>query len=431
MNYKQTVEYLYTSLPMFQRVGAAAYKADLSNTIAICKQLKNPEKKFKSIHIAGTNGKGSVSHMLASILQSAGYRVGLYTSPHLKDFRERIRINGKMISQQFVVDFVEKNREMFEKIKPSFFEITVGMAFTVFAEEQVDIAVIETGLGGRLDSTNVIKPLLSIITNISLDHQALLGDTIEKIAAEKAGIIKIKTPVVIGEQQADSRFVFSKFAIQNKAELFFADQKFKSSPHPAKAKVPSIQLMDIYQNGKLYIEKLELPLLGHYQHKNICTVLQSIELLQTQSFVITEKDIRAGISKVIEQTGLMGRWQILSKNPLTIADTGHNEAGIREVVKQLEKIPHKKLHFVIGVVNDKDISKILTLLPKKASYYFCKADLPRALNEKDLEDQAKKSGLKGKSYPGVHSAWEAARKGANKEDLIFIGGSTFTVAEVV
>ncbi len=431
MNYKQTLDYLYSNLPMFQRVGAAAYRADLSNTIAICKLLKNPEKKFKSIHIAGTNGKGSVSHLLASILQSAGYRVGLYTSPHLKDFRERIKVNGKMISQLEVVEFVENTKDLLEKLKPSFFEITVGMAFSYFEKQQVDIAVIETGLGGRLDSTNVIKPLLSVITNISFDHQALLGDSIEKIAAEKAGIIKVKTPVVVGEMQAESRFVFSNCAIKNKADLFFADQKYKVKQAQVKGSVAPVQLLDIEANNKMFLSKVELPLLGHYQHKNICTVLQAVELLQKQSFVLTEKDIRNGISKVIEYTDLLGRWQILSRNPLTIADTGHNEAGMKEVVQQLLRTPHKKLHFVLGVVNDKDISKILKLLPPKAIYYYCKADLPRALSEIELAAQAKKAGLKGKAYLTVYDALKAAKKNAKKEDLIFIGGSTFTVAEVV
>lgn len=431
MNYKQTLDYLYENLPMFQRVGAAAYRADLNNTLAICKLLKNPEKKFKSIHVAGTNGKGSVSHMLASVLQSAGYRVGLYTSPHLKDFRERIKINGKMIGQHDVVDFVEKYKSGFEKIKPSFFEITVGMAFSYFEQQQIDIAVIETGLGGRLDSTNVIKPLLSVITNISFDHQALLGESIDKIAFEKAGIIKIKTPVVVGEMQTESRFIFSKYAIQNKAELFFADQKYKVKQAITKGTVAPVQVMDVQLNGKPYLDRVELPLLGHYQQKNICTVLQAIELLQKQSFIVTEKDIRSGLAKVIEQTDLQGRWQILSRNPLIVADTGHNEAGLKEVVKQLSITPHKKLHFVIGVVNDKDLSKILTILPAKAIYYFCKAELPRALDEKELEAQAKKAGLKGKSFPSVYDALKAAKKNATKEDLIFIGGSTFTVAEVV
>jgi dihydrofolate synthase/folylpolyglutamate synthase len=431
MNYKQTLDYLYSNLPMFQRIGAAAYRADLNNTLAICKLLKNPEKKFQSIHIAGTNGKGSVSHLLASILQSAGYRVGLYTSPHLKDFRERIKVNGKMISQHDVVDFVETTKPTLEKLKPSFFEITVGMAFSHFAKEQVDIAVIETGLGGRLDSTNVIKPLLSIITNISYDHQALLGDTLEKIAVEKAGIIKLKTPVVVGEMQAESRFVFSRHAIQNKSPLFFADQRYKVKTASAKGIRVPVQLLDIQLNNKVFLEKIELPLLGWYQHKNICTVLQAVELLQEQSFVLTEKDIRNGIAKVIQQTDLLGRWQILSRSPLTVADTGHNEAGIKEVVHQLTQTPHKQLHFVIGVVNDKEISKILKQLPTKALYYYCKADLPRALDEKELEAQAKRAGLKGKSFPSVYDALKAAKKNAKKEDLIFIGGSTFTVAEVV
>jgi dihydrofolate synthase/folylpolyglutamate synthase len=431
MNYKQTLEYLYSSLPMFQRIGAAAYKADLNNTIALLKLVRNPEKKFKSIHIAGTNGKGSVSHMLASILQCAGYRVGLYTSPHLKDFRERIKVNGKPISQQDVVQFVEHYKNGFEKIKPSFFEITVGMAFEYFEKQQVDIAVIETGLGGRLDSTNVIKPLLSVITNISFDHEALLGATLEKIAIEKAGIIKLKTPVVVGEMQAESRFIFSKYAIQNKAELFFADQVYKVQQASIKGTVNPAQEMDITRKGKVFIEKLSIPLLGHYQQKNCCTVLQAVELLQQQSFVVTEKDIKMGMAKVIEQTNFQGRWQVLNRKPLVIADTAHNEAGIKEVMKQLKLTPHKKLHIVLGVVNDKDLSKILHLFPSKALYYFCKADLPRALDAKLLQEKAMEHSLKGKVYSSVNEALKAAEKAASKEDLVFVGGSTFTVAEVL
>ncbi|MBP6413882.1 MAG: bifunctional folylpolyglutamate synthase/dihydrofolate synthase, partial [Bacteroidia bacterium] len=426
MNYKQTLEYLYSSLPMFQRIGAAAYKADLNNTIALLKLVRNPEKKFKSIHIAGTNGKGSVSHMLASILQCAGYRVGLYTSPHLKDFRERIKVNGKPISQQDVVQFVEQYKNGFEKIKPSFFEITVGMAFEYFEKQQVDIAVIETGLGGRLDSTNVIKPLLSVITNISFDHEALLGTTLEKIAIEKAGIIKLKTPVVVGEMQAESRFIFSKYAIQNKAELFFADQIYKVQNASIKGTVNPSQEMDITRTGKVFLEKLSIPLLGHYQQKNCCTVLQAVELLQQQSFVVTEKDIKLGMAKVIEQTNFQGRWQVLNRKPLVIADTAHNEAGIKEVMKQLKLTPHKKLHIVLGVVNDKDLSKILHLFPSKALYYFCKADLPRALDAKILQEKAKEYSLKGKVYSSVNEALKAAEKAATKEDLVFVGGSTFT-----
>lgn len=431
MNYKQTLEYLYSSLPMFQRIGAAAYKADLNNTIALLKLVRNPEKKFKSIHIAGTNGKGSVSHMLASILQCAGYRVGLYTSPHLKDFRERIKVNGKPISQQDVVQFVEQYKNGFEKIKPSFFEITVGMAFEYFEKQQVDIAVIETGLGGRLDSTNVIKPLLSVITNISFDHEALLGTTLEKIAIEKAGIIKLKTPVVVGEMQAESRFIFSKYAIQNKAELFFADQIYKVQNASIKGTVNPSQEMDITRTGKVFLEKLSIPLLGHYQQKNCCTVLQAVELLQQQSFVVTEKDIKLGMAKVIEQTNFQGRWQVLNRKPLVIADTAHNEAGIKEVMTQLKLTPHKKLHIVLGVVNDKDLSKILHLFPSKALYYFCKADLPRALDAKILQEKAKEYSLKGKVYSSVNEALKAAEKAATKEDLVFVGGSTFTVAEVL
>jgi dihydrofolate synthase/folylpolyglutamate synthase len=415
---------------MFQRIGAAAYKANLDNTHAICQLLNNPENKFKSIHIAGTNGKGSSSHMLAAILQSRGLKVGLYTSPHLKDFRERIRINGKMIPKPYITSFVRKHKKAFEKIEPSFFEWTVGLAFAYFAEQQVDIAVIETGLGGRLDSTNVITPLLSVITNISPDHMNLLGDTLPKIAVEKAGIIKFKTPVVIGETQNNVKAVFKRVAKARKAPLFFADEHFKA--FSAKKNTGGTdQLLNIAGEGKVFMKNLSYGLKGRYQQKNIATVFQTLVLLNEQGFDISEKHIRQGIAEVVPMTGLRGRWERISAKPLTIADTGHNEAGIREVLKQIRLTPHRKLLFVLGMVSDKDISKILTLLPRTATYFFCKASIPRALDAHTLQAMAKRKGLKGDPYPTVQKALRAAQKKAGKADLVFVGGSTFTVADAL
>lgn len=392
---------------MYQRIGAAAYKADLNNTIAICKLLGNPENKFKSVHIAGTNGKGSVSHMLAAVLQCAGYKVGLYTSPHLKDFRERIRINGKMIPEKYVMKFVEKYKADFEKIKPSFFEWTVGLAFDYFSREKVDITIIETGLGGRLDSTNVITPLLSIITNISYDHQNLLGNTLQKIAAEKAGIIKKNGIVVISEKSASINKVFEAKAKKEKALLLYTED---------------------FISG---INKIECGLKGAYQQKNIPTVILAAEILSQFGFKITSNAVVKGLKKVVKLTGLRGRWDMLSKKPLIIADIAHNEAGIREVFKQVKTTPHKKLHIVFGTVNDKDVGKILALLPKKASYYFCKANIPRALDASALASQAKKCGLKGAIYPSVKKAISAANKNASSADLILVTGSAFVVAEAI
>lgn len=442
MDYQQTLDYLYTQLPMFQRIGAAAYKNNLDNTIAICKLLGNPENKFRSIHVAGTNGKGSTSHLLASILQSAGYKVGLYTSPHLKDFRERIKINGEMIPQQNVVDFVETNKTDFEKIQPSFFEMTVGLAFDYFVSQQIDIAIIEVGLGGRLDSTNVIRPEVSIITNISFDHTALLGDTLEKIAAEKAGIIKPETPVIIGETQVEIKNVFIKKAKQNNAPLFFAEEIYKAVNVQHINNERLLLSMDIEkqsdaptfsegENGETIYFNLETELLGLYQQKNIPAVLCAVEVLNKRGFEITEAAIRDGIKNVTKQTGLLGRWQILSQQPLVIADTGHNEAGIKEVLNQIDKTPHDQLHFVLGMVNDKDISTILSLLPKNAKYYFCQANIPRALEVNDLAKQAKMAGLNGEICGSVSNALIFAKKNAQITDLVFVGGSTFTVAEVV
>jgi len=422
---------MYSQLPMFHRVGAAAYKANLDNTIAICNLLNDPHKKFKSIHIGGTNGKGSTSHMLASVLQEAGYKVGLYTSPHLKDFRERIRVNGKMISKNYVVDFVEKYKTDFEKIQPSFFEMTVGLAFQYFADKKVDVAVIEVGLGGRLDSTNVIDPDISVITNISYDHMALLGNTLPKIAEEKAGIIKKNGIVVIGESQLEVRSVFIKKATEKKATIVYADKVL--SLKNAVEKQNGLQF-DIYnaKGNNVIVKKLLCTLRGVYQQKNILTVMATLMLLEEfKKYSFSASAIKNGFKNVIKNTSLKGRWQILSKKPLIVADTGHNEAGIKEVLKQIKSIPHKKLHIVFGIVNDKDAGKILKMLPQKAVYYFCKADIPRALEAKELALQAAEFRIKGDYYSSVKSALRAAKRAAKLQDFIFIGGSTFVVAEAL
>ncbi|MEP7263141.1 MAG: folylpolyglutamate synthase/dihydrofolate synthase family protein [Bacteroidota bacterium] len=431
MNYQQTLDYLYKALPMFHRVGAAAYKPDLSNTIKICNRLGNPQQYIKCIHIAGTNGKGSVSNMFASVLQEAGYRTGLYTSPHLKDFRERIRIDGKMISKKYICSFVEKYQRDFEKIQPSFFEMTVGLAFQYFHEKKVDIAVIETGLGGRLDSTNVITPLISVITNIGYDHMNLLGNTLSKIAKEKAGIIKKDIPVILGEEKKETINIFRSTASKQHAPLYIASKNYKATVSPdSDSKKKELLIADIYLNKKLRYKKLNMDLTGHYQLKNCCTVLQSMEVLK-EFLPVSEKHIRKGLSNVALNTGFEGRWQILSKKPLTIADTGHNIDGIKEVVLMLKKQKYKKLHFVLGMVNDKDISSILKLLPQNAYYYFCKAAIPRGLDTDILYEKAVQHKLKGAVFSSVNNALKAAKENAGINDLIFIGGSTFTVAEVV
>lgn len=432
ISYQETLDYMYAQLPMFHRIGSAAYKADLDNTIALCARLGNPEKKFKSIHVAGTNGKGSTSHMLASILQAAGLKVGLYTSPHLKDFRERIKINGAFISQAYVTEFVSKHKSYFEQLQPSFFEMTVGLAFDYFASEQVDIAVIEVGLGGRLDSTNVITPEISVITNISFDHMALLGDTLEKIAGEKAGIIKPHIPVVIGETQKGSAAVFTEKARAQEAPITFADERYAAVHAQQRMEGTKVYLaMDIEQKGKIRYQNLQSELLGLYQIKNIPTVLATADALNKKGFQLTETIIRKGIQNVVSTTGLLGRWQVLAENPLIIADTGHNEAGIKEVLAQLKQTPHEQLHIVIGMVNDKDISSVLSLLPSDAIYYFCKANIPRALPAKELQAAAQLKGLSGTIHDTVAAALQAAKNKATRGDLILIGGSTFTVAEVV
>lgn len=428
MNYTETLEWMYQQLPMYQRIGAAAYKADLNNTIALLEHLGNPHRNFKSVHVAGTNGKGSCSHMLASIFQEAGYKTGLYTSPHLRDFRERIRVNGEMIPEENVVSFIENHREAIDKINPSFFEMTVGMAFDYFSNEQVDIAIVEVGMGGRLDSTNLITPELSVITNIGLDHVQFLGDTLEKIAAEKAGIIKEGVPVVIGETQMETHQVFEDKAAECHSPIFFADQIFDCD----KIHIESLykQEYDIWKDNELYMEACEIPLMGNYQQKNLTTVVCAADQLR-KKFELSDDHIRDGIANVIKNTHLMGRWQILNNDPLTIADTGHNVDGIREVIRQLAEMNYNKLHFVIGMVNDKDIDHVLQLLPHNCEYYFCKADIPRGLDATVLAQKAFDYGLRGKVYDSVRDAYRSAVNAANFDDVVFVGGSNFIVAEVV
>jgi dihydrofolate synthase/folylpolyglutamate synthase len=427
MNYNQTLDYLFSRLPMFQRIGAAAYKADLKNTIAICEALGNPQNKLKCIHVAGTNGKGSSSHMLAAVLQKAGYKTGLYTSPHLVDFRERIKINGKLISKDYIIEFVEKHKASFEKIEPSFFEWTVGLAFDYFLNQEIDIAVIEVGLGGRLDSTNVINPVISLITNISLDHMNLLGDTIPKIAEEKAGIIKARKPVVISEYQLETAPVFMNRAKELKSPLQFASKDYKVTSHHYKNGFLEVTVLNKKTNTP---EKYELDLTGKYQLKNILGVLATLNSISDE-FFISEENIKEGLRNVIKLTGIQGRWQTLSEKPLIIADTGHNEDGIKEVLDNFGRYKYKHLHFILGVVNDKDIGKILSMLPKDAIYYFTKASVPRALEETELKVQAEQHKLKGELFPDVKAAVEAAKKKAKKDDLIFVGGSTFVVADAL
>ena len=401
MSYKKTLDYLFSRLPIYQRNGVIAYKKDINNIISATKILKDPHKKFRNIHIAGTNGKGSIAHMLSSIFQEAGYKVGLYTSPHLKDFRERIKINGKMISQKKVIDFVKKYKYDFEKINLSFFEFTVALAFNYFAKEKIDIGIIETGLGGRLDSTNIILPELSIISNIGIDHTNLLGNTIEKIAREKAGIIKSKTPVIIGRNQKQIRKILIDVANKKNTTLTY------SSPHN-------------YQTD----------LNGNYQKENINTVVTAILELQKVGWKIKNKDIQNGLLNTKKNTGILGRWQKLKEKPLIICDIAHNKDGINAIIKQLKKQKYNNLHIVFGTVNDKSLD-ILSLLPKDAKYYFCRPNIPRGLNEVMLQNLANRKKLKGKCYHSVKDALKAAKINANKEDLIFIGGSTFVVAEIL
>ena len=429
MNYQETLDYLYSALPMFHRVGAAAYKADLDTTIALADAAGNPQNELRCIHVAGTNGKGSVANMLASVFQAAGYKTGLYTSPHLRDFRERIRIDGEMIPEEAVTEFVNSHKELFTTLKPSFFEMTTVMAFDWFNENETDIVIIETGMGGRLDSTNIVHPLLSVITNIGWDHMQFLGDTLEKIAGEKAGIIKPGIPVVVGEAGGTVMEVFRKKAdeqgsmLVNASELYRADCK-EYNP------TGDHMMAEVYYEGEAHYRNLRLDLTGLYQLKNITTVIAALDILK-EDFELPEAAIRKGLRTVCRTTGFQGRWQILSHEPLTICDSGHNKDGIARVVQNINRTPHQQLHFILGMVEDKDSAPIFELLPQNATYYFCKADIPRGLDAVTLAAQAAERGLSGEVYPSVKAALEAAQKNAGKDDLVFVGGSTFTVAEVV
>jgi dihydrofolate synthase/folylpolyglutamate synthase len=436
MTYPETLAWLYAQLPMYQRVGAAGFKKGLGNTEALAAALGHPETQFKSVHVAGTNGKGSSSHLLAAVLQSAGYKVGLYTSPHLREFTERIRVTGQELAPAYLVAWVEAHRGLFAEIEPSFFEMCVALAFDYFAAEQVDIAVVEVGLGGRLDSTNIITPLVSLITNISYDHQAMLGDTLPEIAGEKAGIIKPGRPVVISQTQPEVAAVFEAKARQEGSPLRFADTRYTArlagsiGYNAAPAGAAAVQLLDVQRDGRPYLANVELGLLGDYQRLNLPGVLATLDELRAQGYVIPETALRQGLREVTRLTGLRGRWSIIEQRPLVIADTAHNEAGLQLVLGQLAQVPHRALHLVIGVVNDKDISKILSLLPRAATYYFCQADIPRALPADALAAQAAVAGLSGRAYGPVAAAVAAARTAAGPEDVVFIGGSTFVVAEV-
>ena len=406
MTYQECLDWLFTQLPMYQRVGGAAYKADLSNTHKLMNLLDHPENKFKSVHVAGTNGKGSTSHMLAAIFQKAGYKTGLYTSPHLKDFRERIRINGEMIPEEDVVGFVRNHKAKFESIGLSFFEMTVGMAFQYFADEKVDIAIVEVGMGGRLDSTNVVTPELSIITNISLDHTQFLGNDLASIAGEKGGIIKENVPVIIGEHHSETDPVFEQLAEAKNAPWTFAEDL-----------IPMRELD-------------ELDLKGIYQKKNIRTVLASVQKLQEKGYKLGNT-LKQALQNASKLNGLRGRWETLSASPRVICDTGHNEAGVKLIVEQLTKEPFESLHIVWGMVGDKDISGVLKLLPKQAIYYWCKPNIPRGKDAEELKQEASLIGLKGAAYDSANSALEAAKSQASVKDLIFLGGSTFVVADVI
>lgn len=426
MTYQDTLDYLFAKLPMFSRIGAAAYKEDLTNTIALCNFLGNPEKKIKTIHIAGTNGKGSVSHMLAAILQSAGYRTGLYTSPHLKDFRERIKINGEMIPENTVIDFTERMMDITEKIEPSFFELTVAMAFDHFVDK-VDIAVIETGLGGRLDSTNVIDPEISVITNIGWDHMNLLGDSLEKIAFEKAGIIKMNRPVVIGEFISETRSIFEKVAAEKNASIHFAQESGYVS-----AWTDKINLLDLEVEWRKKTDHrhFQLDLSGIYQLKNLLTVLEACDQLKALGWNISEEHIRKGLRHSKELNGLHGRWEIIHRDPLLIIDVAHNKNGIEQLLEQIELMSYRELHLIIGMVKDKDITNILQLLPSSANYYFTQAQIPRAMPADELKEKAASFELSGNVFPEVNLAIKNALETAHKDDLIIICGSVFLAGEV-
>ena len=424
MTYQETIEYLFNSAPLFQNVGKDAYKEGLENTHTLDEHFGHPHRKFKTIHVAGTNGKGSCSHTLAAILQSAGYKVGLYTSPHLVDFRERIRVNGEVISKEYVIDFVEQHRSFFEPLHPSFFELTTAMAFNWFAMQGVDVAVIEVGLGGRLDCTNIISPDLCVITNISFDHIQFLGDTLAKIASEKAGIIKPKIPVVIGEIHPETEFIFVNKSDLESAPIHFAQRE------------SSVQKAIFTPEGGITYHTTEYPLLkgqlgGYCQVKNTQTILTAVRILQEKGYHIEKEHVYQGFAEVCLLTGLMGRWQILQEQPKMICDTGHNKAGIEYIVKQLSAQVYRQLRIILGMVNDKDISGVLAMLPKEATFYFTKASVSRALSEEKVKELAQQAGLQGNTYPNVEEAVQAACSEAHPDDLIFVGGSTFIVADLL
>lgn len=434
ITYKQTLDYLFSRLPMFSHIGAAAFKKDLTNTQRLCDFLGHPEKKFKSVHIAGTNGKGSVSHMLAAILQTAGYRTGLYTSPHLKDFRERIKIDGEMCSEEFVIGFTEKIRPVIEEIEPSFFEMTVAMAFDFFAGQKVDIAIIETGLGGRFDSTNIVVPELSVITNIGWDHANILGDSLEKIAYEKAGIIKQHIPVVIGETLPETEKIFEQVIKENDTSFFLASEyRQPISWHWEKTPRRSgghELVVEISQRDKTDHQLYHLDLPGIYQTKNLVTVLETCSQLQQLGWDIEESDIKTGLRQAKSLTGLHGRWEVIHQFPMIVLDVAHNTDGIKMLMEQVEVTEHEHLHIIFGIVKDKDLEKILPLFPKLAEYYFTQAKIPRALAAEILKTKADRCGLEGEVYPDVNAAIKMALAKSSKEDLILVCGSVFLVGEV-
>jgi len=429
MTYEQTIKYLYAQLPMYSRIGAAAYKEDLINTIALCNALDNPQTKFKTIHIAGTNGKGSTSHMLAAVLQQAGYKTGLYTSPHIKDFRERIKINGEMISESFVVDFLARIKTVSEQITPSFFELTVAMAFDYFNTQQVDIAIIETGLGGRLDSTNIITPILSIITNIGYDHMDILGNTLELIATEKAGIIKPNVPVIIGEYLPQTKEIFLNRAKQINATIYFSQDKYAVVNIKYTIKSLHLNITDIENHNT---DKFELDLNGFYQTKNIGSVLYAIEILKQLGFNINNTAKIKALKQVKKISGFFGRWDVISDNPSIILDVAHNEDGIKQLLQQASvlRCNRSTIHIILGMVKDKDVSKILSILPTEAIYYFSNAHIERAMPHNILKEMADNYGLQGNAYDDVNAALYAAKGNATVEDIIIVCGSVFLIAEV-
>lgn len=429
--YNKALKYIFGQLPMFHRIGAAAYKNNLDNTLALSKLTGQPELRFPSIHIAGTNGKGSVANMLASVLQEAGFKTGLFTSPHLKDFRERMRINGEMIPKKDIGAFIEKYQSDFEAIQPSFFELTFAMAMQYFADAGVDIAVVETGMGGRLDSTNIVRPVLSIITNISYDHMQYLGDTLPLIATEKAGIIKSGVPVVIGKWLPATNPVFEKTAAEKNAKLVFADQIYKATDFNFICSKPFGSFCQMRRRGVLAFKDLYCPLSGEYQQENLQTVFAAVDMLKNQGYDISETVLREGLAQVLTNTGFKGRWQVLKIRPLVICDTAHNVAGLEMVVKQMQALKHDHIHFVLGMVGDKDIRNIMKVLPENATYYYCKPNIPRGCEAYRLAMHARRRGLKGNIYPSVKDAYKAALLAASKNDMVYIGGSTFVVAEVV